>query len=94
MCSIHEAIDLLENIFQFDPTRRPSCQEVLAHDFFNYLGDERDPNNEPEGVKFNDQFEDQGLTEDDFKSTHFLFLYIIFIVDYILKGFIYKTFKE
>jgi Protein kinase domain len=60
------ALDLLDKLLQFDPIKRITVEEALAHP---YLASLHDGSDEPEGAAaFNFDFEDYELTEEVFRD--------------------------
>ena len=64
-CTDESALDLLEKILVFDPRKRISATECLAHE---YLGSYHDPRDEPVAAEiFNWSFNDADLPVDTWK---------------------------
>jgi len=65
MSLIHLAIDILERMLVFDPKKRVTATEALAHE---YLGPYHDPSDEPiSDEKFDWSFNDADLPVDTWK---------------------------
>jgi p38 MAP kinase len=65
------AVDLLEKMLVFDPKKRVSAGEALAHD---YLGPYHDPTDEPVAEeKFDWSFNDADLPVDTWKIMMYAF---------------------
>lgn len=63
------ALDLLERMLTFDPDRRITCVEALAHPYLSTLHDPADEPSCPE--VFNFDFEEQALDKKDIKNLIF-----------------------
>ena len=62
-----QAIDLIDRMLQLDPNNRINCEQALAHPYLENYHDEED---EPEGYQFDDRFEQQNLSELEWKSKY------------------------
>ncbi len=62
-------------MLQLDPNERITVEEALAHP---YLSTFHDPEDEPEGSHFDDEYESQDFTIADWKSIRLFFLKVHF----------------
>jgi p38 MAP kinase len=60
-----KAIDLISKMLQLDPSERVSCEQALEHPYLKLF---HDPEDEPEGTNFDDNYEEQDLTILEWKS--------------------------
>ena len=58
------AVDLLERLLTLDPDRRPSAEEALSHP---YLAQYHDPGDEPYGPPFDETFEAENKTVEEWR---------------------------
>ena len=59
------AIDLIDKMLQLDPENRITCESALEHP---YLRAYHDPEDEPEGSLFEDEYENQELSVERWKG--------------------------
>ena len=59
------AIDLIDKMLQLDPENRITCERALEHP---YLRAYHDPEDEPEGSLFEDEYENQELAVERWKG--------------------------
>ena len=73
--SFNKAIDLIDKMLQLDPSERVTCEQALEHPYLSLF---HDPEDEPEGTNFDDNYEEQDLTISEWKSK--------FILRYLLRN--------
>lgn len=61
------AIDLLEKMLVLDGDERPTAELALEHPYFDEL---RDPDDLPEPAQYDDSHDNDTLSLDEWKSTH------------------------
>ena len=68
------AIDLIDKMLQLDPNERITCEQALEHP---YLATFHDSDDEPEGYQFDDLYEAQEYSVDEWRSNLIFWLYFI-----------------